>query len=160
MCLCPRYLESSGSEVYRSKGKPKLSVLSQCLHLMCVIPTVLWAINYGFDFLCEMRSLVRLTGIVINLIILYFLTHISPIAIIRNIFPAIFAAGIMYIIHMIINPSETIIFQILTILLCCAVYTICILSFKNERNCNHLFGLAGLPHAGVGGGFIALCQSL
>lgn len=122
------------SEVYRSKGKPKLSVLSQCLHLMCVIPTVLWAINYGFDFLCEMRSLVRLTGIVINLIILYFLTHISPIAIIRNIFPAIFAAGIMYIIHMIINPSEIIIFQILTILLCCAVYTICILSFKNERN--------------------------
>ena len=40
------------SEIYRAKGRPKLSVLAQVLHILCLVPTVLWAINYGFDFLC------------------------------------------------------------------------------------------------------------
>ena len=59
------------SEVFRAKGKPKLSTLAQVVHMAFLIPTVLWAVSYGFDFLCDIRALVRLTLILINVIILY-----------------------------------------------------------------------------------------
>ena len=65
------------SEVFRAKGKPKLSTLAQVVHMAFLIPTVLWAVSYGFDFLCDIRALVRLTLILINVIILYGLTGIS-----------------------------------------------------------------------------------
>ena len=66
----------SCSEDYRAKGKPKLSTLAQVVHMAFLIPTVLWAVSYGFDFLCDIRALVRLTLILINVIILYGLTGI------------------------------------------------------------------------------------
>ena len=75
------------SEVFRAKGKPKLSTLAQVVHMAFLIPTVLWAVSYGFDFLCDIRALVRLTLILINVIILYGLTGISFIAMVKNVLP-------------------------------------------------------------------------
>ena len=65
------------SEVYRAKGKPKYSVLSQILHLLFLIPTVLISVKYGFETLCVSRSLIRFTGILIHLVLLYLLTRIT-----------------------------------------------------------------------------------
>ncbi len=83
------------SEIFRAKGRPKLSVLAQCIHILFLLPVVLWAINISFDFLCEMRALVRLTLIATNLIILYFILRISFIDMIRDIFPALIGVGCM-----------------------------------------------------------------
>lgn len=121
------------SEIYRAKGKPRLSVLAQVLHILCLVPTVLWAINYGFDFLCEMRSLVRLTLIVINLSILYVLTRISPASMLVNIMSSA-AGGIAMIIVFYLLPSQkSILAQIAYVLICCTVYLIVVLQFKDSR---------------------------
>lgn len=48
------------SEVYRSIGKPKLSVLAQWLHIIVLWPVILLFVNEGFNTLCIARSLVRL----------------------------------------------------------------------------------------------------
>ena len=52
-------LSHYSSEVYRAKGKPKLSVLAQVLHIIVLWPTVLISIKYGFETLYVARSLVR-----------------------------------------------------------------------------------------------------
>ena len=85
------------SEVFRAKGKPKLSTLAQVVHMAFLIPTVLWAVSYGFDFLCDIRALVRLTLILINVIILYGLTGISFIAMVKNVLPSLVASMVMVI---------------------------------------------------------------
>ena len=44
------------SEVYRAKGRPKLSVLSQWLHIIVLWPTVIISIKYGFETLYTARA--------------------------------------------------------------------------------------------------------
>ena len=121
------------SEVYRAKGRPKLSVLSQVLHILCLVPTVLWAINYGFDFLCEMRALVRLTSIVINLVILYFLCRISPLSMLSNIKASLLASLAMIVIYYILPENGNIAVEICYVIICCAVYLFAIMLFSEER---------------------------
>lgn len=122
------------SEIYRAKGKPKLSVLAQFLHICCIIPVLLWAIHYNFNFLCDMRALVRMTLIIINLIIMYRIVRISIWAMLRNIAPAIFAATIMAAFALSVGAdSYSTPSQILLCLACAGLYTGCLLLFPNDR---------------------------
>ena len=122
------------SEIYRAKGKPRLSVLAQVLHILCLVPTVLWAINYGFDFLCEMRSLVRLTSIVINLTILYCLTKITPLSMVSNIMSPLVASLVMVVICAFLPSSTSVMSQIASVILCGSAYCIIIMLFKSNRD--------------------------
>ena len=60
-------LSHYSSEVYRAKGKPKLSVLAQVLHIVVLWPTILIAVRYGFETLYVSRSLARLQLVAMNL---------------------------------------------------------------------------------------------
>ena len=123
------------SEIYRAKGKPKLSVLVQILHLLFLIPTVLWAVHYDFDFLCDMRALIRLTAIVINVTITYLLIKISFKAMIINTFPSITAAVSMIIVGLFFyNSNETTIFQLTYCVILALLYISVLLLFPQERN--------------------------
>lgn len=121
------------SEIYRAKGRPKLSVLAQVLHILCLVPTVLWAINYGFDFLCEMRALVRLTLIVINLAILYRLSKISPLQMLDNIKSSIIGSIAMILLFYLLPSEKNIFMQISYAFLCSIVYLSVIMLFKEDR---------------------------
>lgn len=123
------------SEIYRAKGKPKLSVLVQIFHLLFLIPTVLWAVHYDFNFLCDMRSLIRLTAIVINVTITYLLIKISFKEMIINIFPSIIAAVSMIIAGLFFyNSNETTIFQLTYCIILALLYISVLLLFPQERN--------------------------
>ena len=122
------------SEIYRAKGKPRLSVLVQILNIMCLIPTILCAIHYSFDFLCEMRSLVRLTLVIFNLIILYFLTKISPVAMVKNVASALFGAFIMVIVYIMLPHNISIIYQLLLVIICAITYIVSIMIFRENRD--------------------------
>jgi len=86
------------SEMFRAKGKPKLSVLAQALHMFFLVPAVMVSIKYGFDVLCEVRAWVRLTSIFVNASILYWLLHIGFLKMLRNTAPALLAAIVMAVI--------------------------------------------------------------
>lgn len=86
------------SEVYRSMGRPKLSVLSQFLHIIFLWPTVMIAIHYGFEVLYISRSLIRIQGIIVNMALMYLVIRISPWKMITNVMPSILAAFIMFIV--------------------------------------------------------------
>lgn len=83
------------SEVYRAKGKPKLSFISQFLHLIFLVPVLLISTNFGFRAIVYARSLVRLQGIFIGFIMLHHYFDISIIKIFKNIMPIIISSLIM-----------------------------------------------------------------
>lgn len=122
------------SEIYRAKGKPKLSVLSQVLHMCFLVPTILWAVRFDFNILCDARALIRLTGILINLVIVYSLIRISFFSILKNIFPEIIASIVMACFVIVIGANSAEYFlQIIYCVLAACVYGVIIILFKKER---------------------------
>lgn len=137
-------LSHYSSEVYRAKGRPRLSVLAQVLHLIVLLPAVIIAVRYGFETLYITRSLVRFEGIIVDMIIMYFVIHISPWKMLKNIFPAFASAVLMAVVAILIKDiSASIIWKITSILICIAVYFLlqmvipssrmALLSFKNRK---------------------------
>lgn len=122
------------SEVYRAKGFPKLSVLTQCLHIIVLWPAIIIAVKYGFEVLYITRSIVRIEAILVNFIFMYYTIKISPLQMIKNVlFPFIAAIimGISAIILLKINTS--VYWQIITLFISGTIYLFLILLSPNER---------------------------
>ena len=83
------------SEVYRAKGRPKLSVLAQFLHLIALVPVCLISSSYGFWILVYARAWIRLESIVVNMLIMKFLVGIPVGKIVKNVFPTGLSALLM-----------------------------------------------------------------
>lgn len=121
------------SEVYRAKGRPKLSVLAQWLHIVVLWPVVIITVKHGFETLYVARSLVRLEMILVNLIILYFVLRISPLKMIRNIMPSIVASVAMASVFFLLPSPNSILIQLAYVLICAMTYIVVVSFFKEER---------------------------
>ena len=122
------------SEIYRAKGRPKLSVLAQWLHIIVLWPTVLIAIRYGFETLCTARALVRLESIIVNLTITYLVIHISPVDMLKNTSHAVCSAGVMMLEAYLLSMfGDTLLWQIVSVALCTITYLAAICLFRDER---------------------------
>lgn len=123
------------SEVYRAKGRPKLSVLSQFLHIIVLCPALLISVKYGFEVLCTTRALIRFESILVNIIIMYIYIKISINQMLYNIYPSIIASIIMCsIAFLLLNIGNSILWQTFSIIACIVSYTITIYYFPIERN--------------------------
>lgn len=125
-------LSHYSSEVYRAKGKPKLSVLSQFLHIIVLWPTVLISVRYGFETLYVSRSLVRFEGVLVNLCLMGFILKMPVNKMLTNIIPPILASSCMFLVCLLPNPSNwfsIIIYAIMASL----IYFIVIILFPDER---------------------------
>lgn len=139
-------LSHYASEVYRAKGRPLLSVLSQITHIAFLIPTVLISIRYGYDCLCEWRSIIRLQLIITNMIILYYLVRYTPLSMIKNIMPSLLAAAGMWAFSYLLPESDTYFVEFLYIIPCIIIYLLIICCFPIERHI--LFNLKTLLRRG------------
>ena len=127
-------LSHYSSEVYRAKGRPKLSVLVQFLHIIVLWPTVLIAVRYGFEVLYTARALVRLELVLVNLIILYYIMRVSFIDMMKNVSHSFTAAIIMSITaFLLLNINNAIWWQIISIVICACIYFSIIMIFAEER---------------------------
>lgn len=134
-------LSHYSSEVYRAKGKPKLSVLAQVLHIVVLWPVVLIAVRYGFEVLYVSRSLVRLEMIVVNLCIMGWIIKMPVGKMLTNIFPSCIAATCMLLI-LLLPSSDSLIVNIGYAILSAAIYIVVICCFSEERKI--LFNLPSL----------------
>lgn len=129
-------LSHYASEIYRAKGRPKLSVLAQWLHIIVMCPVVLCTVRDGFHILYLARSVVRLELVLVNIIIIYKLVHFSPCEMFKNITPAILSSIPIFLIacgmKWIDNSSLS---QIGAIVVSSFVYVAVIYLFPSE----HLF---------------------
>lgn len=125
-------LSHYSSEVYRAKGKPKLSVLAQVLHIVVLWPVVLIAVKYGFEVLYVSRSLVRLEMIVVNLCIMGWIIKMPVGKMLTNILPSCIAAACMLLI-LLLPLSDSLIVNIGYAILSASIYIIVVCCFSEER---------------------------
>lgn len=120
------------SEVYRAKGKPKLSVLAQILHIVVLWPTVLIAVKYGFETLYIARSIVRLELVAVNLCIMGFILKMPVVRMITNVLPCCIAVCCMCVVLLLPQP-ESIVQNIIYITIATIVYLVVVMLFSEER---------------------------
>lgn len=122
------------SEVYRSKGKPKISLYVQILHLMFLVPTLLITVNSGFKVLYTARSLLRIQYIITALIVASAVFKIGIRESLKNIFPQTISALAMGAFALLIKDMFLgMIWQIATVGLCVVIYFGVLLLFPSMR---------------------------
>jgi len=122
------------SEVYRAKGRPKLSLLAQVLHMIVLIPTLLICVKYSFEVLYYARSLVRLQAIIVNFVIMYLIFNISAWQMMKNTLPALLSASLMGLFAIFLQQfSDSIQWSIISIIISGVFYILLITLFPTER---------------------------
>ena len=111
------------SEVYRSKGNPKLSMLSQAIHIAFLVPAVLLTVNMSFEILYTARALIRIQFVLWSIIILRAVYKFSIKKMLKNLAPAAISAVVMGAIgYLISDIVSSIWWQLLCVLICIVVY--------------------------------------
>ncbi len=122
------------SEVYRAKGRPKLSLLAQVLHLVVLVPTCIISSNYGFWPLVYARSWIRLEMILVHLIIMKFAIGVSIFDTLKNVLPtACVAIGMGIFGNFLQQISESIIWNVFSIILCALFYFVLLFFISDLR---------------------------
>lgn len=122
------------SEVYRSLGKPKLSVLAQFLHIIVLCPAMLIATKYDWETITITRAAVRLEAVAVNLLIMHYFVKLSPIQMLSNISPSVISATLMGIVGAAsLSIGISVWWQFVSIIICIAVYLFVISRFKVEK---------------------------
>lgn len=122
------------SEVYRAKGRPKLSFLAQILHLIALVPTCIISSKYGFWPLVYSRSLIRLQFIIVHFIIMKFAIGISVFKIIKNVLPTAISSVVMgFIGYFLLQMNEGIVWSFISIFICVLFYFGLLYLFPNIR---------------------------
>nr|WP_274616073.1 oligosaccharide flippase family protein [Nesterenkonia sp. YGD6] len=83
------------SEIFRSLGKPRISLLSQCLYMMIMIPAIYFAALDGFATLVIVNALVRLVAIAISQWMVFLIAGFGFIRVLRNLYAPLICAGVM-----------------------------------------------------------------
>ena len=125
-------LSHYSSEVYRAKGKPKLSVLAQVLHIIVLWPTVIIAVRYGFETLYVSRSLVRLEMIVVNLCIMGRIVKMPVGKMITNVLPSCLAATCMLLVFL-LPTADSFLMNVIYVFIAAIIYFGIVMLFSEER---------------------------
>lgn len=128
-------ISNYSSEAYRAKGKPKISTLSQWIYIIALWPTLFIVAKYGFEVLYTARSFLLVWQMVVNVVIMRFVLHFSPWKMFKNILPITISSIIMMSVANAMAPFRISVFlQIVSILICAAVYFGVLFMFTEERS--------------------------
>ena len=127
-------LSHFSSEVYRAKGKPKLSFLSQILHLIFLVPACIISAKFGFWALVYTRSWIRMQGVLVNFAIMKYKFDFSIGKTLKNVFPTVFSAVVMGFFGALLNSvNEGLLWQISSIFFCIIFYFAILSIFPSIR---------------------------
>ena len=122
------------SEVFRAKGKPKLSILVQFIFLLFFIPSITLSVNYGFKILYITHSLLQLLMIIVSSFMMYYFCKISLFDMLIKTLNKVIVGLLMFIISLIMRGvSSSFYWQGFSIVLCLFVYFGVLYSIKRER---------------------------
>lgn len=111
------------SEVFRAKGKPKLSLLAQVLHLVVLIPTCIVSVKYDFYILVNVRAWIRIQLIIVQWLFMYFVIKIPIQKTFKNIYPYLIATFFMGLIAIGLKiVYKGVIWSCISILICIIFY--------------------------------------
>lgn len=128
-------LSHYSSEVYRAKGKPKLSFIAQLLFLIVLVPVCLIYSRQDFKIFVTVRGLVRIVFILIHFMLMKYIMRIPIKELVKNLSIPVISSFVMGLIgYLLSSISENISWQLLSILICIICYFIIIMSFKRSRD--------------------------
>ena len=111
------------SDVYRGKGKPRISLVFQVLNLFILIPTLLISIQYGFETLYIVRSLTKIPSIILGFVFMQVVFKFKWFLSIKNIAPSMFCACVMGVIGFLLKQlSDNVVYHFLVIAFCVVIY--------------------------------------
>ena len=118
------------SEVYRASGKPRLSFWAQVLHLIFLIPVCIFSLQRGFSYFVLFRSIIRLQSVVVHVFMISTFFTISFRSMLKNIAPGFIGSIFMGLVGLIlVNRSQSVVAQILSIGGCILLYILAIKIF-------------------------------
>ena len=122
------------SEIFRSQGKPLVSVVYQLVHISFLVPVVIWFGQFGFETLIIARTLLVSEFIISALLILHFIFKINILDIVKTLLIPVIGSCIMaicaYAMRMV---CQSIIFDFFAILICIIVYFSFMLCIPRSR---------------------------
>lgn len=122
------------SEVYRAKGKPKLSFLAQILHLIVLIPACIVSSKYGFWTLIYTRAWIRMEFVLVHFIIMKYFIRMPILKILINVMPTSISAISMGILgYFLQQVNESIIWSFVSIIICAIFYFSTLFLFPTMR---------------------------
>lgn len=122
------------SEAFRSKGKPRLSVLVQLLQLIVLIPVLLAFADSGYDAITIARSLVRLEMIVVSMMIMQSRFRINFAMVLKNVWPQFVSSVVMMCVGLFLQKAiENVFWELCSVLICAVVYLLCMLLIPDGR---------------------------
>ncbi len=122
------------SEVYRAKGRPKLSFLAQMLHLIVLVPACIISSRYGFWPLVYTRSWIRMQFIIVHYIIMKYAVKFPVYKISKNVFPSAFGAIIIGLFgYLLKSINFGILWDVVSIILCVLFYFSILYFFPSMR---------------------------
>lgn len=111
------------SEVYRAKGKPRLSFIAQVLHLIVLVPTCIISLNYGFWVLVYSRALIRLQFVLVHLMIMKYVIKFPVRQMFTNVMkPIVFTLCMGGVALGLQRVSLDLIWSLLSIGICVSFY--------------------------------------
>ncbi|MHA7966130.1 lipopolysaccharide biosynthesis protein [Paenibacillus sp. CAU 1782] len=120
------------SEVYRAKGKPKLSFLAQAMHLFVLVPVCLISVKVGFWTLVYWRAWIRMQHVLVHFALLKMFIGIPILRVLNNTYPMLLSACIMGLLgYMLKSVSSNTLWYLVVIFLCIVLYFV-VLSFFSE----------------------------
>lgn len=134
VCSFSIVFHNLNSEAFRSLGKPKLSVLTQILHIVVLIPVVMWGVSQGYETLICVRSLVRLEMIAVSSAVAYFALGLNLFTSLKNLLPQLLSAAVMALAgRWLCSIHPHILWQLTGIVLCVLIYGGCMLLTPTGR---------------------------
>lgn len=122
-------------EVYRAKGRPKISLLAQLLHLIFIIPICMYGVKKGFNTLIYLRSFSYLQIIVVHMIFIKTIFRMSPFEMFWKVKEPTLCSILMGAVGKILlqNLSNGMIWQFLYVSVCAVFYFAILSLFKGYR---------------------------
>jgi O-antigen/teichoic acid export membrane protein len=122
------------SEVFRAKGKPQLSLVLQFTFLVFFIPSMIFAVNYGFIALYITHSVLKFILIIVSLILMTYYFKISLFDMLKSTAVKIIVAGLMFVLSLLMRQISTSFYwNLLSIVVCVLFYFGVLFSIKEER---------------------------
>ena len=122
------------SEVFRSKGQPRISMIYQWIFIIFFVPFITSASKRSFEVLCMLRSLSAIVFALLALAFLHILYKIKIFEIIRNLFPQTISSLIMLVSGSFLKPYfQSLPLQIILIVICVIIYFGILMLFKSTR---------------------------
>ncbi len=136
--LCTALVATYGTfsrESYRAKGKPRVSLFAQLLHLAFVIPVCYWGTTKGFSTLIYARSLAFLQIILVHLIFMKFVIKFNISKMFITTFPCILSSVVMSggALALRMFPWQCVTMDFLGIFICIILYFSVLFLFPSYR---------------------------